>query len=137
MAKIKSYTDIEQSKKLAEILPLESSDMCWTNHYYGSLRSSITISVKSIDEYKNLLKNFADLTEIDVFYPAWSLSALLDVLPDAITSNGGISFELNIKKNIIEYSNHSLYLVYKSVKSDNLIDACVDMIIKLHKRKML
>ena len=28
MATIKSYTDIEQSKKLAEILPLESAD--WT-----------------------------------------------------------------------------------------------------------
>lgn len=29
MAQIKSYTDLEQSKKLAEILPLESADMCW------------------------------------------------------------------------------------------------------------
>ena len=27
MATIKSYTDFEQSKKLAEILPLESADM--------------------------------------------------------------------------------------------------------------
>jgi hypothetical protein len=27
MATIKSYTDIEQSKKLAEILPIESADM--------------------------------------------------------------------------------------------------------------
>ena len=27
MAALKSYTDIEQSKKLAEILPLESADM--------------------------------------------------------------------------------------------------------------
>ena len=27
MATIKSYTDIEQSKKLAEMLPLESADM--------------------------------------------------------------------------------------------------------------
>ena len=29
MATIKSYTDIEQSRKLAEILPIESSDMYW------------------------------------------------------------------------------------------------------------
>lgn len=27
---MKSYTDLSQSKKLAEILPLESADMCWT-----------------------------------------------------------------------------------------------------------
>ena len=26
---MKSYTDLEQSKKLAEILPLESADMCY------------------------------------------------------------------------------------------------------------
>ena len=29
MTTIKSYTDISQSKKLAEILPLESADMYW------------------------------------------------------------------------------------------------------------
>ena len=29
MATIKSFTDLEQSKKLAEILPLETADMCW------------------------------------------------------------------------------------------------------------
>lgn len=28
---MKSYTDIEQSKKLAEILPLESADMNYNN----------------------------------------------------------------------------------------------------------
>lgn len=27
---MKGYTDLEQSKKLAEFLPLESADMCWT-----------------------------------------------------------------------------------------------------------
>ena len=26
---MKSYTDLEQSKKLAEILPVESADMTW------------------------------------------------------------------------------------------------------------
>lgn len=31
MATIKSYTDLEQSKKLAEILPLESADMHYNN----------------------------------------------------------------------------------------------------------
>lgn len=31
MATIKSYTDLEQSKKLAEILPIESADMHYNN----------------------------------------------------------------------------------------------------------
>lgn len=29
MATIKAYTDLEQSKKLVEILPIESADMYW------------------------------------------------------------------------------------------------------------
>ena len=29
MATIKSHTSLEQSRKLAEILPLESADMTW------------------------------------------------------------------------------------------------------------
>ena len=29
MATIKSFTDIPQSKKLAEFLPLKTADMCW------------------------------------------------------------------------------------------------------------
>lgn len=31
---MKAYTSLEQSKQLAEILPLESADMSWTRAYY-------------------------------------------------------------------------------------------------------
>ena len=34
MAMIKSYTDIEQSRKLAEFLPIESADMKEERHQY-------------------------------------------------------------------------------------------------------
>ena len=54
METIKSYTDIEQSKKLAEILPLDSADM-----YYGygkdkadfikTRMASVTSAVLEID----------------------------------------------------------------------------------------
>jgi hypothetical protein len=132
MATIKSYTDLGQSKKLAEFLPIESADMCWTNHCYGSLRSSITISAKSIDEYKNLLKNFADLTEIDVFYPAWSLAALLSVIRKTIgytiygVNDVYISCELGDKPWQVETQTY-----------DNEVDAAYEMIIKLHKQNIL
>ena len=33
MATIKSYTDIEQSRKLAKILPIESADMRYQAYY--------------------------------------------------------------------------------------------------------
>lgn len=66
MAKIKSYTDLEQSKKLAEILPLESADMWW-NGFVDEEHSVIW------DVYPNFLSS-------DICTPCWSLSALLGVL---------------------------------------------------------
>jgi hypothetical protein len=32
MATIKNHTDLEQSRMLAKILPIESADACWANH---------------------------------------------------------------------------------------------------------
>ena len=120
---MKSHTDLEQSKRLAEILPLESADMSWTNHCYGRMRSSMTISAKPIYEYKKLLERFADSTSLDVFYPAWSLTALLKMLKDyQLFSNG-----------LIVYIDNESY----KIDSDNPIDACYKMIIKLHEQNIL
>ena len=41
MATFKSYTDIEQAKKLAEILPLESADM----YYMETSPNNYTVSI--------------------------------------------------------------------------------------------
>lgn len=123
MTAIKSYTDISQSKKLAEILPLESADMFWRHCNLDNL------------DYPIMQTEFEYIRSANT--PCWSLASLLNVLPDTITNNNGIAFKLNIKKNIIEYSNPSLYLIHKFVKSDNLIDACVEMIIKLKELNLL
>ena len=138
MVTIKSYTDIEQSRKLAEILPAESADMCWTNHCYGSIRSSMTVSSKTIEEYKELLTRFGDLTSIDVFYPCWSLAALLNILPKEINVQGTI-YSINIhtknKKWFIEYkcNNEEFVGVYSNV----FVDACFEMILKLKEKNLL
>lgn len=72
MATIKSYTDIEQSKKLAEILPLESADMYWKNGVSDKYIQCFTPFI--IDE---------DGTNVDFEYdvPCWSLAALFQVMP--------------------------------------------------------
>ena len=122
---MKSYTDLEQSKKLAEILPLESADMCWTNHCYGRMRSSMTISAKSIYEYKKLLERFADSTSLDVFYPAWSLCALYSVLPTfTFDSSDDKYFRIHCCNKFSEWYN-------------NPVDACYEMILKLHELNLL
>lgn len=133
MATIKSYTDLEQSKALAKILPIESADMWWL--YITAQGKYIAMMHEEPDPH--YLARMESYSIKDAAIRCWSLAALLGVLPDTITSNDGIAFELNIKKNIIEYSNHSLYLIYKSVKADNLIDACVEMILRLHELNLL
>ena len=72
---MKSYTDLEQSRKLAEILPLESADM-------------IYIPMMDIDSMSN--SGFFDIPECYPFnefkdsdtkpLPCWSLAALLEYM---------------------------------------------------------
>ena len=65
---MKSYTDLKQSRKLAEILPLETADMCYIKGkaHLGFL----------YEEYKE----FGD-SVLQEYEPCWSLAALLNVLP--------------------------------------------------------
>jgi len=114
MATIKSYTDIEQSKKLAEILPLESADMCYP---------------KDAFEYNYAKEPVCHYSGIGLAHPCWSLAALLSVLPEI---QGGKPI-IDLDDNYITYPHMSdLY-----TKADNLVDACVAMIEKLHELKML
>ena len=103
---MKAFTNIEQSKKLAEILPIESADMCFNDNE-----------------------------------PCWSLAALLDQLEDVICDEDGNEYQLRIIKEGVQY-----YLVYDGMDYaayydtplfDDLVDACVDMILILKEKKNL
>ena len=61
---MKAYTDIEQSKKLAEILPIESADM------FLALNGTQPVMSKYIDD--------GFVTTDNTAIPCWSLAALLD-----------------------------------------------------------
>lgn len=123
MATIKSYTDIEQSKKLAKILPLESADMYWsrctiTDFGDGVLKVSYTVEPCNISQFRN--------TKEDI--PCWSFASLLCVLPDytlQTNTDGTVFVVCESKKPMI------------SDAYDNPVDACVAMIEKLHELKML
>ena len=114
MATIKSFTDLQQSKKLAEILPLESADMCYM--YLGTENK----------EYENI-PICAPAMEGDLC--AWSLAALLGVLPEIQGGKPAIS----LNDNYITYPHMSDL----HTEADNLVDACVAMIEKLNEPKML
>ena len=73
---MKSFTDLEQSKRLAEILPPESADMWW--NYYSVTTDFGTPQIIHLDT--PWVGSFNWYNEPDNI-PCWSLSALLDVLP--------------------------------------------------------
>ena len=121
---MKSYTDIEQSKKLVKILPLDSSDMCYrkgrfTDKYLPDLKC-----------YKYARELYAGYIKI---IPAWSLAVLLDMLKDNI----------KIEKTLLGQSDIFTYSIigdgydYKTHEHEELIDACYEMIVKLHEKNEL
>ena len=111
---MKSYTDIEQSKKLAEILPLESADMFYRDN--GT-------DVKLMWEH-NAPK---------VKYPCWSLAALLNSV-----KYNTINLHYNDVRNdwiascTVEHSTR-----YESGRALNPLDACYEMILKLKEKNLL
>ena len=123
MATIKSYTDLEQSKKLAEILPLESADMSWILVNYGDEAGSK--HEPSLATYKTGSFFRDRIFPKDHTIPCWSLAVLLGVLPD-----------YTLKSNEF-YGKVALWCQGISVEYDNPLDACVAMVEKLHKLNLL
>lgn len=129
---MKSYTDLEQSKKLAEILAIESADM----YYYTA----------NGDLYKtpNVIESKDDLDVDENSIPCWSLAALLDLLPnnehiETNVSRGGWKIDT------FEYVPNTWWCEYEdnknqtkfNISADNPVDACVGMIEKLHELNLL
>ena len=128
---MKSYTDIEQSKRLAEILPLESADMWYS--YYGNSKYNPTINYKGGQWFLCQIRNSS---HSDI--PCWSLAALLDVLSEkshSIDEDGAV--DLSSYKNIEWNCGLINTADLEASISLNPIDACVEMIMKLNELKLL
>ena len=132
---MKIFTDLEQSKKLAEILSIESADMWWAERYAGRVEGYEYIVEEKPFYYLSFTKpsvgNYSQDTIKDI--PCWSLSALLDVLPEGIIENYYVpNLQKENGKYSIAYGNEELLCV-----ADNPIDACVEMIVKLKNMNFL
>lgn len=129
MATIKSHTDLPQSKKLAEFLPLESADMKWfvPADNEGEFIEEVNF-INSKSEY-TLFDKVTDWNDTP-YIPCWSLSALLDILPyPTLGQHANELWSLTAwVDTVIPYSVDGY---------DNKIDACVAMIEKLHEEKLL
>lgn len=122
---MKSYTDIEQSKRLAYILPRESADM----EYLALKENGVLIGavpfVKDDSEVEDSAYNYA----YDRI-ACWSLAALIDILPKQVMLNGSA-------KNSYWYCKCEDAFNSAFADSDNPIDACYELILKLHELNLL
>lgn len=124
MATIKSNTDLEQSKKLAEILQLESADNVIVS--FGSREGTTTLVMpkETLDAIRTPL---SDIREV---IPCWSLTALLGVLTYTSLHKTFIGWRCD------SYSKGVTSCILGDT-SDNPIDTCYEMIIKLHELNLL
>lgn len=117
---MKAYTDIEQSKKLAEILPIESADMfywCGDQIRLGSYR----------------------VMDKDLDIPAWSLAALINALPRSVKFKDD-EYYLRFMKDYAEYANDEVSLTgvfLHTTGNNNLVDACYEMLIQLKENGLI
>lgn len=138
---MKSYTDISQSKRLAEILPLESSDMEYLLEHWIDEKTG-----RHKEEYYEIpvVKVDDDCPLQQITLPCWSLAALLGVLPSRLFDSTPKRKELyllpDLDKSYCFYRQFAvktkgeIYLLTEGVCP---VDACVKMIMKLHELKML
>ena len=145
---MKSYTDIEQSKKLAEILPLESADM----YYQYVLPKSDKIKhnpeignpIESLEWYNKgyTLSGKEPLTLEEYCIPCWSLAALLEQIPYKLCDDDGNSMYLQTNKedNGYQLAYTDPYGDFGNTETDkrkHFVDACYEMILKLKEKNLL
>lgn len=133
MATIKSYSDLQQSKKLAEILPLESADMWY--QYTG-------ISIKDGSKKPIYFPMVIRDCESDKDIPCWSLAVLLEQLPYELCDDDSNSayLEINKEDDVYQLVYTDPYGDFQSIETDryeHFVDACVSMIEKLNELNLL
>ena len=146
---MKSYTDIEQSKKLAEILPIESADCYWD---YDEMQK-----FHRICWFEDGFNKESQLRFNENNVCAWSLAALMNLLPSEFTEKGKYSettYNIDIRKyalteNVdlyqIAYGNYIFYEdgnrswkdMVDTGEKENLIDAAFQMICWLKENKKI
>ena len=127
MATIKSYTDLEQSKKLAKILPHESADM-----YYYTVNG---------DLYKtpNVIESEDDLYVDENSVPCWSFAALLNIIPKHIKNYNVLRIDISDNDFAIWYDEigYGVNNDLPNIAMESAVDACCELIIKLKERNLL
>ena len=130
MATIKSHTDLPQSKKLMEFLPLKSADMHYERAYFEGKQSDWFVKLGSPIKSDDII-------------PCWSLATLLQILSLEIYDElDDYDYELEI--DMIDKMPRYVRLgdIYHSTfpydfEKNTLLDNVVESIIWLHEQNLL
>lgn len=132
----RSYTNIEQSKKLAEIVPNESADM----YYLANDREPRFIPESfGLNEKKEMYGS-------KLCIPCWSLEALIDLLPESLDMYGD-----NIQRSSLEITKYDQFCIcqysyefmdgksfeHVGATGNTFVEACYNMLIKLNEEGMI
>lgn len=124
---MKGYTDLEQSKKLAEILPLESADMHWQyiEEDNGQLQWFCFPKDFSINQHNTV--------------SAWSLVALLNLIPKHIRDYNVLRIDISENEFAMWYDEigYGVNAELPNIEMSEPVDACYEMIIKLNELNLL
>ena len=133
---MKSFTSLEQSKKLAEILPLKSADLSWYKE-----TEMFPFELHTLPYSRHFVRNDGG----DELIPCWTVAAIIELLPYDIKGHNlaiyksycpnekNFAYELSYEG---DFSDYELSIL-ASTSSIELIDACYEMILKLHEQKLL
>lgn len=122
---MKAYTDVEESRKLAEILPLDSADMHYSKDFDGSWFVDLAeyTSVKIPKYVRNIEEHLL---------PCWSLTALLEVIREKV----GYDLSVWDKGYSIDVYDLESGKVITELYS-NPVDAVVETIYKLREKELI
>ena len=120
---MKSYTDLEQSRKLGKILRHDSADQTWERIVIAGANLGVP---EEIQYRHNGDMPFQIYSGIGV--PCWSLAALVDIIPE-VSLNSFKDGSWNAA------AQHDGRIIYR--EKDDPVDACVELIITLHELKLL
>lgn len=123
---MKSYTYLNQSKRLAEILPIESADMrfCFSHTLGGRITG-----------HYPMIGREPSMGTI----PCWSLAALLKVIPKHIKECNTLRIDIGEKDFSIWYDEigFGVNSDLPDITMEEPIDACYEMILKLYELNLL
>ena len=117
---MKSFTDLEQSKRLANMLPLKSADQTWERIAIAGVNLDVPEELQYRHNGDMPFKYYSGIG-----LPCWSLAALLSIYPMIVGRDMDMYCCWQNSKNL--HSRHY----------DNPVDAAFEMILKLKENNLL